>query len=530
MLSLTVRILTVLALTGTTAFRASAQSDATASAGPRVEPGLESAVRWIWRVEPSPAGLWGLELPPRPTPTPTMTFPPMSGVNGIPTTIPRASLAAPAPAANAYTVKRGDSLFVIGRRFKVPVPLLKEVNGLETDNIRAGQMLRIPSPEEVQARAPAPAPPAAARRPAAPAQKSPAQAELETLALQVFLDREGFSAGPIDGKDSPDFQKIAQLYRDTHDRAKDPAALRQIAQASGAPLSRYTLKFEDFRFIAPPRAARADAGGTPAPTRKSRKAATTATSQQAKPTYAELTSATMLAYRTPWEFAAERFHCDEAYLRHLNSQLRGVPAVGTELQVPNVIPFAIERALDEPLQPPANSRLPVTATVVDLSRLEIHRGGALVAAMPLSMARPGLRGRDPWIIRDAIPRPRLVTEQEPRVKPLAATRIFGREDPNATPPPVKPRVPVEQSLSAGPNNPAGILWINLSKSGSTELLPYGLHGTSIPEHMRTQESLGGLRLANWDIARAVRLLPQGATLEWKQSGPIAPPAAARPAL
>jgi lipoprotein-anchoring transpeptidase ErfK/SrfK len=73
----------------------------------------------------------------------------------------------------------------------------------------------------------------------------------------------------------------------------------------------------------------------------------------------------------------------------------------------------------------------------------------------------------------------------------------------------------EQYLAAGPNNPLGILWINLAKSKTTQALPYGLHGTSIPGRMKSQESLGGLRLANWDIVRAVRLLPAGTPLQWK---------------
>jgi hypothetical protein len=168
--------------------------------------------------------------------------------------------------------------------------------------------------------------------------------------------------------------------------------------------------------------------------------------------------------------------------------------------------------------------------VVDLSRLEISRAGALVAVMPLSMARPGLKGRDSWIVREAISRPCLVTQQELRVKPQAVTRIFGREDPSAAPTPAKVHAPIEQTLAAGPNNPVGILWINLAKAGSDEPLPYGLHGTSIPDHMRAQESLGGLRLTNWDIARAVHLLPPGTKLEWKQSGPAAAMPVARPPM
>jgi lipoprotein-anchoring transpeptidase ErfK/SrfK len=74
----------------------------------------------------------------------------------------------------------------------------------------------------------------------------------------------------------------------------------------------------------------------------------------------------------------------------------------------------------------------------------------------------------------------------------------------------------------------GIFWIDLAKAGSTEPLPYGLHGTSSPDRMNAQQSLGGLRLTNWDIARAVRLLPVGTPLEWRQPG-LMPPSAAAPA-
>ena len=61
----------------------------------------------------------------------------------------------------------------------------------------------------------------------------------------------------------------------------------------------------------------------------------------------------------------------------------------------------------------------------------------------------------------------------------------------------------------------GVYWINLAKASSATPLPYGLHGTGMPSRMKTQESLGGLRLTNWDIARAVRTLPEGTVLVWK---------------
>ncbi|MGA7213739.1 MAG: L,D-transpeptidase, partial [Terrimicrobiaceae bacterium] len=234
-------------------------------------------------------------------------------------------------------------------------------------------------------------------------------------------------------------------------------------------------------------------------------------------TYEQLTGSSMLAYRTAWDFVAERFHCNESYLRSLNEKLPVAPAVGTEFRVPNVIPFEIEKAFDEPLQPQADPKDPVTAAVVGLSQLNVYRGSTLVAVMPFSVARPGLRGRGFWTILDAIPRPRLGTFQEDwKDQTKKPPTLYGVSTPQPLPTPFKPKLSSEQFLAAGPRNPAGIFWINLAKANSKDPLPYGLHGTSIPDQMNVLESLGGFRLTNWDIARAVRLLPPGTPLEWKQ--------------
>jgi lipoprotein-anchoring transpeptidase ErfK/SrfK len=231
-------------------------------------------------------------------------------------------------------------------------------------------------------------------------------------------------------------------------------------------------------------------------------------------TYEQLTSMPMLAYRTPWEFVAERFHCRESYLRALNPKLPAQPVSGADFIVPNVIPFEIEKALDEPLQPQADPGNPVTAAVIGLSQLNIYQGGTLLAVFQLSSARPGLHGRGSWTILDVIPRPQLATFQEERPelsrKPVPAGTI-----PTPAPSPPKPMLSSEQFLAAGPRNPVGILWINLAKANSTDPLPYGLHGTSVPDQMNALESIGGFRLANWDISRAVHRLPFGTPLEWR---------------
>src|SRR4029453_9756911 len=210
------------------------------TAAVRVEPGLETAVDWKWRVVPSDPKDWGLELPDlthlaQPTPTPAAA--PTEGQFAL------------------YQVQRGDALFLIGKRFGVTVDKIKQANGLSSDLIRAGQSLKIPPP------APRPQTPPAGADMAAPKSKTakPAwqetEAELNHVRLQVFLDREQFSSGPITGKPTATFDKVKLLYQSNRADAKDDAALEEKAKAAvGEVFAQYKLKREDFRFIAPPRA------------------------------------------------------------------------------------------------------------------------------------------------------------------------------------------------------------------------------------------------------------------------------------
>ncbi|VVM06668.1 putative peptidoglycan endopeptidase LytE [Methylacidimicrobium cyclopophantes] len=50
----------------------------------------------------------------------------------------------PPPGSTKYTVKQGDSLWKIGRKFKVTVDELRKVNGLKSDRLQIGQELIVP--------------------------------------------------------------------------------------------------------------------------------------------------------------------------------------------------------------------------------------------------------------------------------------------------------------------------------------------------------------------------------------------------
>ena len=58
-------------------------------------------------------------------------------------------------------------------------------------------------------------------------------------------------------------------------------------------------------------------------------------------------------------------------------------------------------------------------------------------------------------------------------------------------------------IPPGPNNPVGIVWIDLS------LDHYGLHGTSAPEKVGHTASNGCIRLTNWDVFRLSTMVELG---------------------
>jgi hypothetical protein len=58
-------------------------------------------------------------------------------------------------------------------------------------------------------------------------------------------------------------------------------------------------------------------------------------------------------------------------------------------------------------------------------------------------------------------------------------------------------------IPAGPNNPVGEVWIDLSAEG------YGIHGTPDPDKISKSASHGCIRLTNWDALALARYLSKG---------------------
>jgi lipoprotein-anchoring transpeptidase ErfK/SrfK len=65
------------------------------------------------------------------------------------------------------------------------------------------------------------------------------------------------------------------------------------------------------------------------------------------------------------------------------------------------------------------------------------------------------------------------------------------------------------TIRPGPNNPVGIVWINLSGDG------YGIHGTPSPGQVSKSGSHGCVRLTNWDAERVAERVSKGTPVVYR---------------
>jgi lipoprotein-anchoring transpeptidase ErfK/SrfK len=65
-------------------------------------------------------------------------------------------------------------------------------------------------------------------------------------------------------------------------------------------------------------------------------------------------------------------------------------------------------------------------------------------------------------------------------------------------------------IPAGPNNPVGIAWIDLSKEH------YGIHGTPEPGTIGHTQSHGCVRMTNWDVQRVAALVKPGTAVVFRR--------------
>ena len=222
-----------------------------------------------------------------------------------------------------------------------------------------------------------------------------------------------------------------------------------------------------------------------------------------------------MPYRSVAEFMAERYHTSEDLLIELNGVkvVQGAKA-RSALRVPNIEPFRIED-LRLGRSYKKQEALSARHMVVDTGSKQVYiyhlvvpkvakrarpsEGDGAVEAVKLNVVQPVLIASFPitpgktrfipkgfWNLKNSVELPEWRYD-----KKLLETGVRGKE---------YLRIP------PGPNNPVGIIWNGLTKSG------IGIHGTNNPRTIGRARSAGCIRLANWDAARIPSLVRPGAVV------------------
>ena len=268
------------------------------------------------------------------------------------------------------------------------------------------------------------------------------------LRAQILLDRAHFSVGEIDGAYGSNLRQAIAGFQRKHGLAVkstvDGATWAALNAGGAAALAHYTIADSD---VAGP--------FNPIPEDMAEKAKMPA-----------------LGFASAEEALSEKFHISPALLKQLNPG-KDFARAGEDIIVPNVLDT-------EPL--PKAATIVVDKSDGTLTLLDME--GKTIAQFPATTGSVhDVLPFGTWKVNGISKNP--VFHYNPK--------LFWDADHGEK----------KEKIPAGPNNPVGLAWVDLSKPH------YGIHGTPTPSTIGKTQSHGCIRLTNWDVMSLTEAVSAG---------------------